>query len=131
SGARGAGDELAQLLGRRAPYAAPRAYGDALGAAVDEDLDRPGPHHRAAETALHAEPRGRFQELPRKELVDAEPELSVAGKSFIGAEVVGEPPVHGRAHRRDAPRHQEVLGLEHALDPAREAGRRLDVGDEA
>ncbi len=126
-----AADELAQLVGCRAPDAAPAARRHALRASVDENLDRARANHAAAEAGPHAEIRRGLQKLPGQELVDAHAQPAVAGERLVGAQVVREATVDGGAHRRDAARHQQVLRLEDAFDPALQGGWRLHVGDQA
>ena len=108
-GRRCPGHQIAELLSRRAPHAAAPTHRHALRAAVDKDLDRAGAHHRTSKTGSNAEVRGRFEQLPREELVDADAEPAVTRQAFVSTKVVGESAVDRRTHRRDPARDEQLL----------------------
>jgi hypothetical protein len=60
-------------------------------------------------------------------LVDAHSQPALARQLLECPKVVGKPAVDCGPHRSDAPRDQQVLRLQDAVDPALECRLRLDV----
>src|SRR5258706_11502172 len=102
TGTRSADHELAHLRRGRTPRSPAGANRDAFGSAVDEYLDRPGPHESAPEPRPNSNSRGRVQQLPGKELVDADSQPTVLRELLVCPQVVSKSPVDRGADRSDA-----------------------------
>src|SRR5207302_1595920 len=74
-----------------------------------EPAGRAGAHHRTAKTGSNTELRGRFEQLPREELIDADAKPAVTRQAFVSTKVVGESAVDRRTHRRDPARDEQLL----------------------
>ncbi len=131
AGARGPRHELPQLVRRRAPHRRSAADRHPLRAAVDEHLDRTGPHDRASKAGAHAETRGGLEQLPRQELVDAHLQPSVLREALVAQQVVRESPIDCGADRGHASREEQALRQQDRVGATPAVRRRLHVGDQA
>ena len=125
----GSPDQRDELARRRTPQASTRAHHNALGAAVDEHLDRARAHDLATKACVHAKMRRRLEQLPRQEFVDAHVQLAIHREPLVAEKVVGEAAVDRGADRGDASRQKQLLREQDGLSAAPAIRQRLDIGD--
>src|SRR5258708_9463990 len=83
-----ANHQLPKLGRGRPPGSSTGSRCDPLGSAVDEHLDRAGPHQRAAETRLDPKARRGFEQLPGEKLVPPHTHPPRGAKLVISAPAI-------------------------------------------